>query len=282
MKRPFVFIAFFFVLVLAFGQDTALQYQSDSGFIEDSVEFTADSAFESEIEEPEAEPYEMEEGSDRFRKDFRQVFFYLLILSFLLIAIAKLYSGGAFNEMFQGFLNLNLLLQFFRDRILDRSISAYLLSANYYILTGITLAIFFEGYGLFDGFKFLQLFLIGVLIVFSFDSARILLVRYFGWLFSMSEITGFLTFNTRFNNRICGLVLIPIVSLLVLGDSEWSFVLLFLALFLWIVQQLYGYYRVVQVSVSAVNGNWFHFILYICTLEIAPYILLFRVIKLES
>ncbi|UJH90523.1 DUF4271 domain-containing protein [Antarcticibacterium sp. 1MA-6-2] len=41
---------------------------------------------------------------------------------------------------------------------------------------------------------------------------------------------------------------------------------------------LYTYFRIIRKNGSLVSRNWFYFILYLCALEITPYVILFKLI----
>jgi hypothetical protein len=206
--------------------------------------------------------------------------FIVLLVCLALIAASKLTTG--LEAFWQGFTNLNLFLQFYRDRILGQSISSYLLTINFYLAFSILLFFLLRKLELFQTQSGLTLYLLILFSIIIFDNARLWLMLLFGLVFSFSEYLGFHVFNTRFICRFLGISILPLVLALLFGTVSLETPVLIIGLCISGLFFIYGVIRSLTVTSPAIQGSWFHFILYICTLEIAPFMLLIRLVYLES
>ncbi len=108
----------------------------------------------------------------------------------------------------------------------------------------------------------------------TFSLLKLLLVRLSGFLFStgdMAKKQQFIYFNSY--NAI-GVILLPLLFiLLTLGGKGWLFFILFVIACLF----LYRWIQIVIIGMQQSRFNTFHLILYLCTLEIIPLVILLKI-----
>ena len=114
-------------------------------------------------------------------------------------------------------------------------------------------------------------YIAAALIVFS--TVKIILVRLSGFLFRTGEMAQkqqFIYFNSY--NAI-GVVLLPLLFiLLIVGSQGWLyFILCFMA-----AMFIYRWVQIVVIGMHQTRFNSFHLILYLCTLEIIPLVILLK------
>ena len=167
----------------------------------------------------------------------------------------KIYSRDQkFTDQFNGLLFLNLIIS----------------SALFYFIWYNT---FIESIA-FDLILFFKFFIsIGSLIL-----IKILIERLIGSLFEIDSIIDSYVFQkTNYKNYI-GLVLLPINILLIFAVNP-SKTILYIVAGLILVINLVGFITSFKIHQKLILNNLFYFILYICALEIAPYIILYKVLN---
>ncbi|MCK5401846.1 MAG: DUF4271 domain-containing protein [Flavobacteriaceae bacterium] len=168
----------------------------------------------------------------------------------------KVYSRDQkFIDRFDGFLFLNLIIS---------------LSLFYFIWHNT----FFDSIA-FDLILFFKLFVgIGSLIL-----IKVLIERLIGSLFEIDTLIDSYVFQkTNYKNYI-GLILLPINILLIFA-IEPSKTILYVVIALMFFINLIGFVTSFKMHQKLILNNLFYFILYLCALEIAPYIILYGLYKL--
>ncbi len=167
----------------------------------------------------------------------------------------KIYSRDQkFTDQFDGLLFLNLIIS----------------SALFYFIWYNT---FIESIA-FDLILFFKFFIgFGSLIL-----IKILIERLIGSLFEIDSLIDSYVFQkTNYKNYI-GLVLLPINILLIFAVNP-SKTILYIVAGLILVINLVGFITSFKIHQKLILNNLFYFILYICALEIAPYIILYKVLN---
>ncbi len=167
----------------------------------------------------------------------------------------KVYSKKQkFIDQFEGFLFLNFIISF----------------SLFFIILDNT---FFESIAFSISFFIKLLIGIGAIIL-----IKVLLERLIGSIFEIdSLIDSYIFQKTNYKNYI-GLVLLPINVLLIFAVQPTKTILYFVIGVLLIIN-LVGFITSFKMHQKLILNNLFYFILYLCALEIAPYIILYKVLN---
>lgn len=167
----------------------------------------------------------------------------------------KVYSKKQkFIDQFEGLLFLNFIISF----------------SLFFIILDNT---FFESVAFSISFFIKLLIGIGAIIL-----IKVLLERLIGSIFEIdSLIDSYMFQKTNYKNYI-GLVLLPINVLLIFAVQPTKTILYF-AIGLLLIINLVGFITSFKMHQKLILNNLFYFILYLCTLEIAPYIILYKVLN---
>jgi len=197
----------------------------------------------------------------------------LIVLSLCILAFAKYAFSNRFNDYLWVIGNSKYLKIYAREqKFIDQFDS--LLFVNLVI----SLSIFtFLGYNTlfeslyFDLATFIKLFVgIGAIIL-----IKILLERLIGSLFDIDElIDSYIFQKTNYKNYI-GLVLLPINTILIFALQPTT-TIIYIVLGVIILINLIGFLTSFKTHQKTILNNLFYFILYLCALEIAPYIILYK------
>ncbi len=118
-----------------------------------------------------------------------------------------------------------------------------------------------------------------VVVVLCFFLAKLLIVRALGALFfGKAELVTDFMYNIFLMNVISGLVLIPIVLFLEYFRLISVQLLIYLSCWLLVFVYAYRLWRSFRITSGAVSVSKLYFFAYLCSLEIVPFVVIFKVI----
>lgn len=110
----------------------------------------------------------------------------------------------------------------------------------------------------------------------GFVIAKIAVEYFIGNLFEINSLINLYLFQKTSYKMYIGLLLIPINAVLLYSNLPLS-VSIWIALALILLINLVGFASTIKSHESLIKANLFYFILYLCALEIAPYVILYKV-----
>ena len=199
----------------------------------------------------------------------------LFVLCLAVLAFAKYSFSSRFSDFFMVIGNSRYLKIYARDqKFVD------LFDALLFVNLIISLSIFgFITYGaLVEPVAFdLSLFLKVLLSVGTIILIKVLIERLVGSLFEIDQlIDDYLFQKTNYKNYL-GLLLLPI-NILLVYTLEPSKTLIFIIIGLLFIVNMVGFLTTVKTYQKSILNNLFYFILYLCALEIGPYLILYELI----
>jgi len=197
----------------------------------------------------------------------------LIVICITILTIVKFSYSKRFNDFLWIILNSNYLKIYFKDnkfidnfnillfanQIIGVFIFVYLISKNYINDLSIDLIV--------------SLKIIGVFIVLIFTKFFIELL--IGWVFNINTLISSYLFQKLNYKNFIGIVLIPINMILVYA-VEPTEKLIYGFLIGLLVLNFIGFLSTFKSYQKLILSNFFYFILYLCALEIGPYIILYK------
>ena len=107
---------------------------------------------------------------------------------------------------------------------------------------------------------------------------KVLLDRLIGSLFEIDELMNDYVFQKITYKNYFGLILLPINILLIYAITPTKSII-FIAIILLFTVNFMGFLESLKSHLNLIKSNLFYFILYLCALEIAPYIILYKVLN---
>ena len=207
-----------------------------------------------------------------------ELFTILLMACLLIVAIAKLVSSKRFTDFIYVFTNSKYLNIYARDQKFFDKFDA-LLFINLIISAAIFLVLALQFYNGIDFTSINLLFKITVGIG-SFILIKVLIERLIGSLFEIDNLIDAYLFQKITYKNYLGLILLPINAFLIYSFKP-SVLLFYIMLSLLFIVNITGLITSFKRHQSLIKNNFFYFILYLCALEIAPYIILYKVFILD-
>lgn len=204
----------------------------------------------------------------------KEAIFYSIIALLVFFAIIK---NGFYRYL------ANLLKTYFRTTLRQRQIKeqlvqsplpSFLLNIFFLLSMGLFLALLLQQAALGMNFNFWLLFVYCVWGLAGIYTIKFVSLKLMGWIFQVSEAIDTYIFIVFTTNKIIGIALLPFLVLLAFTNGVAGQVALSLSIVL--VLGLFAYrYFLSYVSIHRqVKISFFHFVIYLCAFEIAPLLLI--------
>ncbi len=211
--------------------------------------------------------------------DAQNRFYFVMVVSILLIlTILMTILRSFFQKAYYAFLNDNMMNQVYRERESVGPLPFLLLYAYFFINAGLFAYFLAKHYNTrLPGGHFLQwLYYTGGLI--ALFSLKHLLLRSIGFIFPVEKEVKLYNFQIVVFAIVIGLILTPVNILLAYGPEPLSNNLIYLSLVLLALIYIFRYLRSLLIANRFLLFHKFHFLLYICSVEIAPVMVLVKLI----
>jgi len=204
--------------------------------------------------------------------------FYFLCGLVLYFAILKLAFGKYLNNLFTLFFRVTMRQNQIREQLLQTPLPSLLLNILFAISGGmyLNLILFHFGKNPAAGFWLSFSYCVGFLGLLYLG--KLLILKTMGWIFNVSNATNTYLFIVFLVNKMIGMFLLPFLFILafphpvlISGMVTLSFILL-IALFFY---RFIISYRPIH---NEINVGRLHFIIYLCAFEIAPLLLIYKVL----
>ena len=197
------------------------------------------------------------------------LFWSLLFLSFLL-AIALNINRSVTIKLYRSLLNLNFLSLLYRDSKEENLLIYYLLYGLYFI--GLSLFIYL-GIIHFKGIKAPVYILYIAMYIMLVYGLRHLSLKLIGHIYGVYKEADRYLFSIVIFSCIMSILLIPADFIIAFVNPYLGRKCIWLIFIIFVILYLYRQFREIIFSVSLWRQHFFHFLLYLCTFEIAPLVL---------
>ena len=199
-----------------------------------------------------------------------------LILGLACITLAKQLFKKRFKDFVWVFSNYKYLKIYAREQKFIDTFDG-LLFVNLVISASIFLFYFYTTFIRSVEFQ-LMVFLKVILAVTLFLLIKIMTERLIGSLFDAESAMDTYLFQKITYKNFSGLIILCFNLLLIYSNINPKY-LIYSCLVLVVLSNIRGFVNSYQNNVATINLNIFYFLLYLCALEIGPYVLLYKVLK---
>ncbi|MFL0353463.1 DUF4271 domain-containing protein [Xanthomarina sp. GH4-25] len=203
------------------------------------------------------------------------LFVILIVISLIFVAIAKLLFEKRFNHFASILINSSYLKIYSRDqKFLD------LFDGLLFLNLIFSVSIFsFIGYNTFhEDVSISSIFIINLVVgIGIFVLIKVLIERLIGSVFNIDNLIDKYLFQKTSYKNFLGIVLTPINVFLLYSITPNKYIIVSV-IFLLLTINVIGLVTSFKSNVNLIKREFFYFILYLCALEIGPYIILYKVI----
>jgi len=209
-------------------------------------------------------------------KGYRRFLFITVLVMMIVLTLIFTLFRSIIGKAWQGFLNANILNQLYRERSLVTNIPYLILYGLFILNAGIFTLLLTKYFSV-----PLANSHIGSLLLCSGGIAGFFLMRHtllnlIGYIFPIEKEAGAYSFSLTIFNIIMGLLLVPMILFIAYSPDPLAKTLIPIFLVMLLGMYLYLLLRGLLIANRYVLLHKFHFLLYICAVEIAPLIIVVK------
>lgn len=205
--------------------------------------------------------------------------FYLLAGLLFLLALIKLSFGRYLENMFKVFFRASLKAKQIREQLLQTPLASLLLNIHFVAAAGLLAAMILHQYQTNPADPgFWKLYLYSVLAVALVYTGKNFILQFLGWSLRMKDTTDTYIFIVFLCNKVLGIFLLPLLMLIAFANEPLVTVATTLSYVLVVAIFLYRYISAYGFITRELKASRFHFFLYLCAFEVAPLLLIYKVL----
>lgn len=212
------------------------------------------------------------------RREDKDALFYFLAGLLLYYALIKVFFRKYVDNIMTLFFRVTMRQQQIRDQMLQTPLASLFLNILYLVSGGMYLVFVGRYYGvkITDNNWLLLAYASGLLLAVYFG--KFILLKLAGWIFNISAATDTYIFIVFLVNKIIGILLLPVLVLMAFPYPAMFPVVLTLSYIM--LALFFGYRFIISYKPirNEIKVTRFHFFLYLCAFEIAPLLLIYKVL----
>lgn len=214
------------------------------------------------------------------RKEFKgkELLFYVIVALVIIFALFKLAFAKYFTDLFRVFFRTTLKQRQIKEQLMQTPIPSLMFNGFFVAGAGLYANLLLHHFDFtpVDNFWLLYLYCcIGLSIIYLVKFVGLIIS---GWLFNMKKAADSYIFIVFIINKVIGISLLPFLALLAFTDGVIYSVALVLSWCCVGGLLLYRFILGFAAIRNEVRFNLFHFFLYLCAFEIAPLLLIYKLL----
>jgi hypothetical protein len=204
--------------------------------------------------------------------------FYLIVGILFYFALIRVFFEKYFNNLMTLFFRVSLRQQQIREQVLQTPLPSLLLNILFIISAGL-FACYLLHYSRFGaGIRFWFLYLDCMMALAVVYLVKFVFLKFCGWVFSISRATDTYIFIVFLVNKMLGIFLLPFLILITFSGEEAREIFITISLAMVFVLWMYRVLAAYRPIRNEIKLTPFHFFLYLCAFEIAPLLLIYKVL----
>jgi hypothetical protein len=223
-----------------------------------------------------AEPVSYRSGIKRF--EGKEMLFYVIVALLLVFSLLKMGFAKYFNDLFRVFFRTTLKQRQIKEQLIQTPLPSLLFNVFFVASAGLYANFILHHYQftLFDNFWLMYMYCsIGLSVIYL---VKFIGLKVCGWLFNMQQAAEAYIFIVFIINKVIGISLLPFLILLAFTNGTIHTVSLILSWCCIAGLFLYRFILGYAAIHNEVRFNLFHFFLYLCAFEIAPLLLIYKLL----
>jgi hypothetical protein len=212
------------------------------------------------------------------RAESKDSLFYLLVGILFYFALIRIFFEKYFSNLMTLFFRVSLRQQQIREQVLQTPLPSLMLNILFILVGGLyaCFLLHFSQWGADLSFWLLYADCIAGLAILYLG--KFLILKFCGWVLNISRATDIYIFVVFLVNKMLGIFLLPFLILITFSSPELREIVVtisFVMIFVLLVYRVVAAYRPVR---SEIKLPPFYFFSYICAFEIAPLLLIYKVL----
>jgi len=202
--------------------------------------------------------------------------FYMLVFLLLVFGTLRQVFPKYFNDLFRLFFRTTLKQSQISEQLMQTPLPSLLLNGFFIISAGLYVVFLVDHYNMNTLGNFWLLFLYAALALSVIYFIKFIGLKLTGWIFSMQEAAESYIFIVFIVNKMLGILLLPFLVLLAFATGMVYTVALTLSLSMVFFLLAYRFILSYAAIRNQVSVNPFHFFIYLCAVEVAPLLLIYK------
>ncbi|MDP4244723.1 MAG: DUF4271 domain-containing protein, partial [Bacteroidota bacterium] len=212
------------------------------------------------------------------RPDSKDTVFYLLIGILFMFALIRIFFEKYFNNLLTLFFRASLRQQQIREQVLQAPLPSLLMNGLFIITGGLYAAYLLHYYRFGASLNFWLLYLNCMVLLGMIYLVKFVVLKFSGWVFNISRATDTYIFVVFLVNKMLGIFLLPFLILISFSTGtahEIYITLSVIMVFVFLAYRVLASYRPIR---NEIKLTPFYFFMYLCAFEIAPLLLIYKVL----
>ena len=204
--------------------------------------------------------------------------FYLLTGMLFCLALIKVVFARYVNNLLALVFRASLKQKQIREQLQQTPLPSLLLNIFFVLVAGLYVVFILQHYRLIGPEEFWGPLFYSSLVIGAVYIVKFTILKFTGWVFNMREAANTYAFIVFLVNKLLGMFLLPLLILMTFSRPSWATSLRTLSYVL--IFCFFAYRYIVSFSPvrREVKVSPFHFFMYLCAFEIAPLLLIYKVL----
>jgi hypothetical protein len=208
----------------------------------------------------------------------KDAWFYFLAGLLLYCGLIRMVFGKYWDNLLTLFFRVTMRQQQLRDQLLQSPLPSLLLNILFFISGGVFLTFVAVHYQIVPQLNTWLLLLYCIALLMAVYLGKFILLKIAGWIFNISHAIDTYIFIVFVVNKMIGIFLLPVVVLMAFPYEALYMVVQTLAFIMLVIFILYRFVISYKPIRNEINVNRLHFFVYLCAFEIAPLLLIYKVL----
>lgn len=204
----------------------------------------------------------------------KEEFFYAIVALLLFFALLKNAFSRYLDDLFRVFFRTTLKLRQTRDQLINAPLPSLLFNILYTLSAALFITLMLQYFGLGKKYEFWLIFVYCIAGLLAIYTVKFLMLKLCGWMLRATEATDTYIFIVFTTNKVMGILLLPFIIGLAFMSGESYQAVFFLSICLLALLFVYRFYLSYVSVQKQIKINFFHFLLYLLAFEIAPLLLI--------
>ena len=204
----------------------------------------------------------------------KEAIFYSIIALLLFFALIKNGFSRYISDLFKIFFRTTVKQRQIKEQLVQSPLPSLLLNIFFLLSGGMFLAILLRYLDLGLSFNFWILFFYCVLGLIAIYGGKFISLKLLGWIFQVSDAIDAYIFVVFTTNKVIGMALVPFLVVLAFTTGVVNQSAITLSIIMVCTIFAYRFYLSYSFLQRQVRISFFHFFIYLCAFEIAPLLLI--------
>ncbi len=216
--------------------------------------------------------------SEKYEPVSYDAMFYLLVLMLFYFAIVKLFFAKYLANVMTLFFRASMRQQQLREQVLQSPFPSLLLNNLFIFSGGLYGAFLFRYYHFGSPGRFWFHFLYSAAVLAMIYLFKYLILKIIGWIFNIGRAVETYLFVVFMTNKIIGIFLLPFLVLISFSGPLITQIAVTISIIMICLFYIYRFIASFGTLRKEIKISGLHFFLYLCAFEIAPLLLIYKVL----